>query len=417
VLLFRASRIFVRPGRDQLPADAMLVDGGRVVRVGRHRDLHCDADEVDLGAAAVLPGLVNAHTHLELSNATPGDRPASFGSWILGVARDRAAAGGSILDAAADGATRGAAECLAAGVTTVGDISRFPMATRPVLAASPLRVVSFGEVQAMAGRRHLLDERLRDATDLTHDGWLGPTRIRVGVSPHAPYSVEPAGYAATLAWARQHDRPLATHLAESPDEAEFLRDHAGPLRELWNWLGDFDENVPQFAGSPVAYADSLDLLRGDVPTLVAHGNFLNDADLARLASGNVTVAYCPRTHAYFGHPSHPMEQLLDAGVPVCLATDSRASSPDLDLLAEARHVLRDRPHLDATTLWPMLTTVPAAGLGVEADVGSLLPGRFADFFIVDDAGPSTPDVLLYEPLPISSVWSQGEMSWSAASPA
>src|SRR5690606_33201557 len=109
-----------------------------------------------------------------------------------------------IADAAARAALAGAAESLRFGVTCVGDISRFPGATRAALAGSPLRVVSFGEIQAMAGRRHLLEDRLETATDLAFDDWEGSKRLMTAISPHAPYSVEPEAFRRCLQWATEH---------------------------------------------------------------------------------------------------------------------------------------------------------------------------------------------------------------------
>ena len=393
---------------------AVLVDGERVVRVADAATLAREnprAEQHDLGDALLLPGLVNAHTHLELSDMTAVERRGSFAEWIMAVIRARQSMGAMDGPAAAGAARQGAAESLAFGVTTVGDISKFADHTRPTLAASPLRVVSFGEVQAMAGRRELLGQRLATATDERWDGWADRNRLRVGVSPHAPYSVEPAGYRACLAWAERRGRPITTHLAETPDEATFLADHDGPLMQIWRALRDWRDDVPTFAGGPVRLAASLGLL--DYPTLLAHVNYVDDAELDLLAGGRASVVWCPRTHAYFDHRPHRFREMLAwgaRGVNVCVGTDSRASSPDLNVADDLRLVRRQYRDVPAATLWEMVTTRAAAGLGVAGDVGSLATGGYADLVAFVDVGSDADplEAALREEVAVAAVFVGGE---------
>ena len=380
---------------ETIDGGGVLVEDAKVLAVGNASDLRDGAEAVDdWGDVLLVPGLVNAHVHLELSNARPGPKPESFGEWLLGVVRSRPKTAGDLHGAMADAARAGAAESLGFGVTTVGDITRYPAATRPALAGAGLRVVSFGEVQALGQLRGEQADRLATATSPA-DG------VTVAVSPHAPYTVEPDAYRACLGWAEANGRPIATHLAETTEEADFLNDHAGPLRELWDELGKWDDRVPRFAGSPAAFAKSVGLLDARVPVVLAHCNHLSDADLDLLARSNASVVYCPRTHAYFGHPPHPMEALLSRGVNVCLGTDSRASSPDLNLLADAARVRRERPHLAAGLIWSMLTTRPAAALGLAGTVGTLAPGAAADLVAFPLTDPRDPlgSALDARPLP------------------
>ena len=389
----------LRAGREAevIEDGVVLHEEGRVVAVGRARDLPGEATEaVDWGDAVLVPGLVNAHVHLELSRARPGPRPASFGAWLLGVVRSRPKQPGDLHAAMAAATREGAGESLSFGVTSVGDITRFPAATRGALRGGPLRAVSFGEFQALGALRDEMATRFATAT-------AGPGSV--GVSPHAPYTVEPAGYRAALAWAERHGRPLATHLAETPEETQFLNHHTGPLRQLWEELGAWDNRVPRFAGSPVEFAKNVGLLDARVPVVLAHGNYLSDGDLDLLAAAkSASVVYCPRTHAYFGHPPHPMERLLARGVNVCLGTDGRGSAPDLNLLADAALVRRERPHLAAGLIWSMLTLRPAAALGLAGRVGTLAPGAAADWvaFPVDHAADPLGDVLDRVPAPAYS---------------
>jgi cytosine/adenosine deaminase-related metal-dependent hydrolase len=254
----------------------------------------------------------------------------------------------------------------------------------------------------MAQRRGLLEERLAVAADASHEG----PRLRVAVSPHAPYSVEPNGYRRCLDLAEDRHLPLATHLAETAEEALFLRDHAGPLRELWTFLGAWDSDVPRFDGGPIRLMHSLGLLdRRDV--LLAHVNYCDDAEMDLLAAsgrGGASVVYCPRTHAYFGHPPHRWREMLARGVNVAVGTDSCASSPDLNLVDDLRLLHRLAPEVPAVSLWEMATIRAARAIGMDREVGSLEPGKAADcvVFAVEGEAPLV-EVLEGEARP-SGVW-------------
>ena len=367
----------LRPG-------AVVLDGGRILAVGPAaslRQAHPGAAVEHLGQSVLLPGLVNAHTHLELSDARPNPPPAGgFAAWLLQIIA-RAPNDPAHHQRAIESATRsGIDQCLRFGITSVGDITRQPQWTRPILSASPLRVTSYGEVQAMAQRRSLLEPRLAAATESS----CATERLVIGLSPHAPYSIEPAGYERCLAEARQRGLPLATHLAESPHEADFLSHHAGPFRQLWDTLAAWDDRVPRFAGGPIRLAQELGLL--DHPTLLAHVNYCDDEDLAFLARGQASVVYCPRTHAYFGHPPHRWRQMLDRGINVALGTDSCASSPDLNLVDDLRFVHKLDPQADVRILWEMATIRAARALQRESEIGSLTPGKRADLIAFPAAG-------------------------------
>ncbi len=325
-----------------------------------------DLEVTDLGRSVLLPGLVNAHAHLELSDAPRPAGPMGFSQWVI-MLLNAPPSGRSLNDI-----IRGAMEQAARfGVTTIGDIARDPVPVRSLCeaASGATRVVSFGEVRAMGARRGLLAERLETAAAR----WPG---VAVGVSPHAPYSVEPAGYRRCLAVCRELDLPLTTHLAETAEEADFLRDHSGPLREIWTAIGGFDEEIPTFGGGPIRFAASLGLLEY-AKTLLAHVNYCDDDELAILAAGEASVVFCPRTHAYFGHPPHRWREMLAAGINVAVGTDSLASSPTLDLLEDLRLLRRLGPEVPAEEVWRIGTARGAAALGLT-DVGSLAVGKRAD---------------------------------------
>ncbi len=329
----------------------------------------------------LTPGLINAHTHLELGFLRGRmNRPMPFPDWVCQLFEfypppEQLVA---VLGAAV---AAGITECVAAGVTAVGDITRCPEITRPVLAHAPLRGVSFGEITAMGKNRHLLESRLAAARKNWSDAGA-PGGIALGLSPHAPYSVEGPALARIVQCAAAEGLPLAMHLAELPDEVAFLKEFSGPLGRNWalrRKLATLDDQIPTCDLGPIAWARHWHLF--DAPSvLLAHVNYANEADISELAKHRgVSVVFCPRTRRYFGHHKigpHRADQMLAAGINICIGTDSLASAPDLNLLAEAACAHEDFPHLSFATLFRMLTEFPAAALNLNA--GCIAPGLEAD---------------------------------------
>ena len=346
---------------------------GRIISVGpfsQIKSAHPDAHFHDLGDSIVLPGLINAHTHLELSDYH-AESPAggSFVDWILSM-RQRSGGGDP-----ASATLKGIEQCLKFGVTCVGDITQQADITREVISRSPIRCVSFGEVLGLGKRRPRFDELLRHALDAKY----ATDRLRIGLSPHAPYTVDLDGYRQCLDLARQHSLPLATHLAENPQEAQFLESQTGDFRQLWETIGSWADDVQTYPGSPIEMAKAIGLL--DYPTVLAHINYCTDPELDLLSRGQASVVYCPRTHAYFGHPPHRWQEMLARGINVAVGTDSCASSPDLNLVDDLRLLHRIAPEVSVQELWELATTRAAKALGMESEIGSISMGKRADFAV------------------------------------
>ncbi|HEV2295903.1 MAG TPA: amidohydrolase family protein [Tepidisphaeraceae bacterium] len=366
------------------PMDSPIIrDGGvvhaegKIIAAGPVKALKRSYPEAiveHLGQALLLPGLVNPHTHLELSDCVSGAPPtAGFAEWLVRMLQRGAAAPEEITGTVTRAVGLGAAQCMGFGVTTVGDISRWVDVTRPLLRNAPLRVVSYGEVTAMGQRRALLDERISLAIDQRHAG----ERLRIGLTPHAPYSVEAPAYESCLRVARERNLPLATHLSESADEREFLAEHGGPLRGMWDRHLPWDEQVPRHPDGPIAMAGAIGLF--DYPTLLAHVNYCDDNEMALLARGRASVVYCPRTHHYFGHRPHRWREMLAAGINVAVGTDSCASSPDLNLVDDLRLLHEIAPDVPAETLWETATIRAARAVQMHDALGTIAPGKHADF--------------------------------------
>lgn len=372
---------------------ALLTAGDRIVAVDRFSALHRAAAEVvDLGEAIVLPPLVNAHTHLELTHfprwqeeAGESGRPDSFVDWILQVIRvKRQVATGRFLPSLQEGIRLS----LAAGTGAVGDVlSYFP--ARTAYADAPLQGRLYFET---LGRDPLRNrEMLRSIAGLLDVGAVGA--LETGISPHSPYTLAAEYLEEIFAFARRRRLPLATHLAESADEVTFLRDSAGPLAQaLYPHVGWGDMIPPPARRSPVSYlAERGGLVTGN---LLVHGVQVTPAEVDRLAGSGATVVLCPRSNARLGVGRAPVELYLAQGVPLALGTDSLASCDSLSLWDEIAFARRWFGEcLTPRQLLTMATGNGAAALGLGGKMGALAAGRGAHFQILrPPALPSLSDL-------------------------
>jgi aminodeoxyfutalosine deaminase len=416
-LILSAPLVLAAP--DQLISDgAVAVENSLIIAVGRRSDLlhrFPSAPEKQFAAHILLPGFVNAHAHLELgfmAGKIPG--PAFFPDWVLQL-QAAYPPPEQFPRVIAQSVRESVGQCLRFGVTTVGDITRQHQPCRSALRNFPLRVVSFGEVSALGRFRTLLDSRLAAAADTA----MATDRITIGLSPHAPYSVEGPALQAITKLAQKRHLPLAMHLAELSEETQFLADLGGPLGREWELMKKLDlldDKIPAFNGSPVQWAEHYGLFKATVPIVLAHVNYSSEADFELLAKPNISVAYCPRTRHYFGHDersSHPWPAMLSRGINVCLATDSLASNPDLSVLREAQFVYRSSPSSNPADLFAMITIRAAAALGLADRIGRLAPGFYADIqaIPIPDSSTQKIDAVLHAlissaPSP-SAIWISG----------
>lgn len=366
---------------------------GRVVAVGPVADVADGLPVTRLDGCVLTPGLINAHTHLDLSywaGQTAGLAGKPLHDWVVPVA------GGRFMqppDAIAKSAADGARASLAAGVTTVVDVTPGSIAWADVLAAVaevPIRRVALAEVIGYGDRgRSTFADGL---AALDRAAGVADRLLGVGLSPHAPYSTGPRVYHDALMHANRTGCLLMTHLAETPEEAEFLRTGGGPWRKRLAQFGVSAGDISTPGCSPVQYAVRLGLL-DHAPTLLAHVNYLEPGDLDRLAATAASVAFCPRTHAFFGHAPHPWREMLAAGVNVTIGTDSPASSPDLSVLGELAFLRREFPDVPAVRLFDMATRAAARAIGRERDVGTLARGAYADIAAWPAAGDDAESLL------------------------
>lgn len=345
------------------------IEGGRIVAVEQGR---AGDDAQDLGPVAILPGLINAHTHLELSGfEAPLGRPGiSIVDWIRLVINSRRADSYDATRAV----HRGLEECEAAGVAAVGDIVQGD----PGPIEAPVATTTFLELIGPTQERTA--EALRTASEYIRAG-QGRGAHQAGLSPHAPYSVRPELLEGVCCLSSEHAVPVAFHLAESEEEMQLLEQGTGPFKELLKGLGSWEPTVQHGRRRPL---DFLRMLAGAQRALVIHGNYLNEEEIRFVAEqrGQMSVVYCPRTHAWFQHAAYPLDAMLAAGANIALGTDSRASSPDLNLLEEMRSAARRHSHVPQEKIVEMGTMGGATALGREAELGSLEPGKSASLAVI-----------------------------------
>jgi cytosine/adenosine deaminase-related metal-dependent hydrolase len=354
----------------------VTVEDGRIVDCGG-RTPPSDGDrEVDLGEVAILPGLVNAHTHLELSYLRDQVPPSpAFVGWVrtlMAARREGPRPDAPEVLAAVDAAIDGAIAC---GTAVVGDISNSLVTLRPLL-TSPLAAVVFYELirfnaqdpDGLVERAHADIEALRP-TD----------RVRASLAAHAPYSVAPSVFRAIRRGICPH-APSSVHLAESVEEIEFIQEGTGPWRDLLQELGAWDAawTVPRV--SPAQYLDEMGFL--DSSVLAVHGVQMTPADLSRLAGCGATLVTCPRSNCHTGAGAPPIERFYEAGVRVAVGTDSLASVPDLNLFAEVATMRALAPAVPASVLLDSATRQGARALGFDAEYGTVEPGKRARLLAV-----------------------------------
>jgi cytosine/adenosine deaminase-related metal-dependent hydrolase len=370
--------------------------------------------DLDLGNVAVVPGFVNAHTHLELSPITGLTHTNGLGSenevaWLRQVIAQRQAGTTERLRRAA---RRNVAASVQAGTTLVADVTTAGLSWSSI-AKAPIRGVVFAEILGLKRERGL---------QTSEGAWNWIAKItpeeqvsacaRPGLSPHAPYS--------TSGWLYQRAAasrlPLMTHLAEMPEELELLEHGTGPLRTFLEDLGAWDaDDWDPIGPRPADFIRKGELRNAD--WVIAHGTYIDPSEFWQLraeAAPNgqrVAVAYCPRTHARFGHAPHPFRAMLERGVVVCLGTDSLASSPTLSILDELRFLHSRDSSLSGPLLLTMATLFGAWALRAETTTGSLKPGKSADLAVIalPDREAEDPHELIFRSeLPVVSTAFEGD---------
>jgi cytosine/adenosine deaminase-related metal-dependent hydrolase len=358
-------------------------DRGRVTAVGEGAGLASSLDAgrecVDLGSVVLMPALVNAHTHLELSwlrgRVPPGH---NFIDWVMAQMRVRL----SPFHAASDSTVRSGigqalSEMRASGTGVIGDVSN-SLAGLDLLASSGIAGIVFHEIlkfNPSDPATVVAKARAKLIAAPAMPGW------RLALAPHAPYSVAPGIFEA-IRDLREPDRQLPTsvHVGESPEEMELLRTGGGRWRDVLGLMGAWNRHWKAPQSGPVAYLDAMRFWDGR--TLAVHGVQLDDTELGLLAARGATLVTCPRSNVYVGVGEPPVARFVASGVRVALGTDSLASVQDLNLFTELAELHRIAPGVPPSSLLRCATVNGADALGLGHEYGTLDQGRRAALLAV-----------------------------------
>jgi cytosine/adenosine deaminase-related metal-dependent hydrolase len=369
---------WIVPVSDPPMRDAWIaVDMGRVAALSR-RGPTDGSREVDLGDVVVLPGLVNAHTHLELSYLREEIPPASqFVSWVQRLIQTRRTHPDPKAPEILDAIDRAVAESVAYGTAIVGDISNTLVTFDPLTKSELAAVVFYELIRFKTDDPQGVVEKARADLDA-----LVPTqRVRASLAAHAPYSVAPLVLRAIRKDVeRDPFAPCSIHLSESVEEMEFIREGGGPWRALLEQLGSWDPSWIPPGGTPVEFLDAAGFL--DARVLAVHGVQMTLSDLSRLAALGTTVVTCPRSNGHTGAGAPPLVDFYASGVPVAVGTDSLASAPDLNVFAELATMHALAPSVPAAALIESATLTGARALGFDGDYGTIEPGKVARLLTV-----------------------------------
>jgi cytosine/adenosine deaminase-related metal-dependent hydrolase len=373
--VIRVSADWILPIADEpIGGGAVTLDQGRIVSVGA-RD---GSEDLALGRVAVLPGLVNAHTHLELSYLHGRIPPApGFLEWVKPMLAARADRSGSDESAIRDAARSAIQSARDTGTSLVGDVTN-TLAAVALLRDAQMPACVFHELLGFGGRN--AEEQVAAARRAI-DAIGSDDNVRVSLAPHAPYSVAPALFAAIRRDLDEHAPMVSTvHLGESPEEVEFLRKGSGPWRALLEQLGVWNPDWQAPQCSPVDYLADMGFLTGSV--LAVHGVQLEGTDLDRLHTLGITLVSCPRSNRYVGVGSPPLEAFYAMDVDVAFGTDSLASVDDLNMFNELAEARRIAPMVPARALLRSATLTGAAALGFGDAFGSIEAGKRAALIAV-----------------------------------
>lgn len=386
-LILRA-RIVLPVSQPPIRDGAVLISGNRITAVGRWREVSRGRrlEAVDLGDAVVMPGLVNAHCHMDYTDMTGQlPPPKVFIDWLKVITATKA--GWSYSDYAQSW-LHGARMLVRNGTTTVADVEALPQLLPEVWEATPLRVFSFIEMIGIKPHRQpsvILQEAVNRIDSLQ------ASRCGTGLSPHAPYTTVPELLRLSAETVRRRKWRMTMHVAESALEFEMFARGRG---EMFDWLERSGRDMSDCGkGSPVHHLERCGVLSENL--LAVHVNYLGKNDAALLGRRKAHVAHCPRSHSYFRHEPFPFRRLANAGVNLCLGTDSLASvyktrgqTVELSLFDEMRALAEREPSISARKMVRMVTLNGARALGLQGQIGELSAGSFADLIVLPFAGAS-----------------------------
>lgn len=388
--------------RPPIGGGVVTIDEGRIAAVGRRAE---GRRVIDLGDVALLPAAVNAHAHLEFSGL---ERPLGEAGMPLAAWIDRVLAWrqqGST--ARGEAIARGIGEAGRTGTALLAEIATGGVEDYPKVGPGPVGILFWETIAPRSADRAAARDRARQRLEESAESLAG---WPCGLSPHAPYTVHAETVARLARLSAERHVPLAMHVAESAEEIELLATGGGPLRELLEARGAWD---PAAFAAPQRPLDTLRRIAGAHRSLVVHGNFLDSSEWEFLAEHRqrMAVVFCPRTHAYFGHPPYPLARALALGVPLAVGTDGRGSNPDLNLWRELFFLAHHFAEVAPAAILEIGTLGGARALGHAGAFGSITPGKRADLVALAWSGGNRADpheALFREPPQLVHLWRRGQ---------
>ena len=387
-----AARYVLPISSPPIDSGAVAVDGSQIVEVGPLNEIRSTfptAKIEDFGDAAILPGLVNCHAHLEITSMRGclDDVEHDFRSWLLKLNSIREKMSAADIETSA---TAGALEGARAGVTCFGDIGRMGQAGLKALKEAGLRGIVYQETEFSPDNRtavkdfEALGAKFEDLKDQETD------LVRVGLSPHSPYTVSSQLFELIAQYSIINRIPLSIHAAESDNEFELLTQGTGFFTDVYEKFG-VEWHSPYC--TPIEYLERLGVLSAQ--PVLAHCVKVSDSDIAKIAAGGARIAHCPKSNAKFGHGYAPFEKFIDAGISVGLGSDSVASNNICDMLEESRFAslaARNRQgsarFIQAKEALEAATLGGANALGLDSQIGTLEPGKQADIAVISLSSPA-----------------------------
>lgn len=373
---YQAARIYVDE-HIVIENGIIAVENGVIVELGEIRSPSSNVE--DLGDVAIVPSLVNAHTHLEFSDLDEpiGYRGIEFTQWLKLVIETRLRAANDV-ESKSNAIRKGIDESIKAGVRAIGEI-----------ASASVRCSDYETDEAGIQVFH---ERLSRNGGIwpnvvqANSIWMNAAgSVEKSISPHAPYSVHPELLKQLVQQAVQFDCPVAMHIAETREEIELLEKQSGPFVDFLQSIGAW---YPESFQPRFSILNYLKVLANAPRSLIVHGNYLNEEEIQFISqhSERMSVVFCPRTHEYFCHEPYPLEKLLAAGINVAIGTDSRASNPDLSIFEELKLIRRNFPRLSDHQILNLGTANGSRALGFSRRF--LATGQKSQFIVLPINGDS-----------------------------
>lgn len=356
----------------------VLTDGKAIKAVGSSKELSkFPYDEIiDCSGKIILPGFVNAHSHLELTSFRGKiEKGFPFTDWarkVVSIRKDITE--NEIALAIKDGLD----ELISSGVTTVGDFSQTGITAR-ILREKGLRGTVFLEFSGF--NPELKNERMEQLKELFSALLTPHSTFRIGIAPHAPYSVSPELLKESHNLAQEKRLPLSIHLSEMPEEIDFIKNGSGAMKDLLIDFGVWNDKWIPPQTTPVQYLHNLGILKG---TTGIHLNIVTEEDIHILKENSMSVVYCPGSNKWFGRNwKYPLREFLNNDINVAIGTDSLSSNEQLNMFYEMRILKENFPDLENDIILKMATVNGAKAIGFEGETGEIAIGRKADIIGID----------------------------------